>query len=271
MAGGSKKKTGGPSRMSSQYKLQKKTAEGGEHAAELAGAAHTVILPTAARRAQVAAARRTGERAGAALAERTARRAAELAARPVNGTVGGAVLGGGGSLLPERQARLQHLARQQAEARVEQREKAAAARAARNAPYVAKQEHAAVRFSTQQAREQRASAAAVSELPAVRDARAARLGSSAGSSAGGGEVGGLLDALAGRLGADAVRQSHGLLITVLGNAATRADPKFRRVKARNEKLWTGLLQHPEAVAVLAAAAVGETVILLSPSPHIHPH
>eukprot|EP00961_Rhodomonas_salina_P275429 3721214-Rhodomonas_salina.1 len=34
---------------------------------------------------------------------------------------------------------------------------------------------------------------------------------------------------------------------------TKADAKYRLLKAGNEKLWLALLQHPEAVAVLVAA------------------
>lgn len=51
----------------------------------------------------------------------------------------------------------------------------------------------------------------------------------------------------------AVVDSHALLCTVLRNAATKANPKYRRLKASNAKLWAGLLQHPETAAVLIAA------------------
>jgi hypothetical protein len=44
-----------------------------------------------------------------------------------------------------------------------------------------------------------------------------------------------------------------LLTTVLRNAATKVDAKYRRLSGTNATLWNGLLRHPEAVAVLTSA------------------
>merc|ERR1711920_730804 len=38
---------------------------------------------------------------------------------------------------------------------------------------------------------------------------------------------------------------------------TKDDPKYRRLKASNNKLWAGLLQHPELCMVLEASGFGK--------------
>ena len=61
----------------------------------------------------------------------------------------------------------------------------------------------------------------------------------------------------GRQSREAVRHAHKTLYTVLSNAAAHGggdgDPKYRTLRAANERLWTTLLCHPEGCAVLAAA------------------
>ena len=59
-------------------------------------------------------------------------------------------------------------------------------------------------------------------------------------------------------GAEAVRRTHRMLCTVLKNAATRPEHKYRTLRARNDKLWRGLLVHREMVAVLSAAGFAQT-------------
>lgn len=50
-------------------------------------------------------------------------------------------------------------------------------------------------------------------------------------------------------------QMHRLLCTVLRNASTKGvdDPKYLTLRGQNDKLWEGLLRHPEMRAVLGAA------------------
>jgi hypothetical protein len=57
-----------------------------------------------------------------------------------------------------------------------------------------------------------------------------------------------------------------LLTTVLRNAATKVDKKYRRLSAKNEKLWNGLLRHPEAVAILTSAGFIREECALSTTP-----
>lgn len=58
----------------------------------------------------------------------------------------------------------------------------------------------------------------------------------------------LLNMLGERLGSESVFRCHDLLLRVLTNAAEKgqADPKYLRLKASNNTLWTQLLLHPEA-------------------------
>jgi len=62
----------------------------------------------------------------------------------------------------------------------------------------------------------------------------------------------LLDTLADRLGPVAAAKGVRLIQTVLGNV-TKGDPKYLRLRAGNQKLWAGLVQHPELCMVLEAA------------------
>lgn len=246
-------------------------------ASRAAGAAHTVISPLITRRNKAVAAQRNGERVEAEHAARVSARAAAVRSKPVDGTgKRGVVLGGGGEGRPERQVRLQYIAKQQAESRVAQREKQLRAKAQRDAPYVKKQEIAERRYANAQERERQSAVRAVGELPMVRQRREERLSGGQASgrtaaatgpwdgsvAAAGEQVVLLLDMLAERLqggigggGAVDMMRSYKLLCTVLQNASTKgeAEPKYRRLKARNDKVWAALLQHPEVVAVLESA------------------
>jgi hypothetical protein len=86
-----------------------------------------------------------------------------------------------------------------------------------------------------------------------------------------------MDQLAARLGGDddahpraVVQRCVRMLCVVLQNAATKArhEPKMARLRARNHKLWAGLLQHPEMEAVLAMA--GWRVLQSSEQPEPEP-
>jgi hypothetical protein len=89
----------------------------------------------------------------------------------------------------------------------------------------------------------------------MRQARQARLSGAVGPGAAAMVVP-LLDMLAGRLGcAGEVERSGRMLSLVLNNATTKGEPKYRRLKARNDKLWTSLLQHPEVSLDINAGAV----------------
>jgi hypothetical protein len=70
----------------------------------------------------------------------------------------------------------------------------------------------------------------------------------------------MLDLLSGRLQSRAaVEPAHQTLCTVVRNAAANADaggaddPKYRTLRAQNDKLWSRLLCHREMVSVLGAA------------------
>jgi hypothetical protein len=263
--GGSKQKLRGKPKASSYKAQQQPAVAPGERANRtapeagqvLARGAHTIIAPRVDRRAKLVAAKRRGDRAEEELAARSAQRAAAVRRQPVLGTAPTGELLGGESPLPVRQARLQHLAKQQAEQRVAQRERALAAKAQRDAPYAAKQERARERFCVRQEQERRAAARAVSELPLLRQRREALLaGSNGGDAAGAGaaevreHVALLLDMLAERLGGSGraaeaegeVWRCQRTLCKVLDNALKKAEPKFKRLKARNDKLWASLLQ-----------------------------
>jgi len=67
-----------------------------------------------------------------------------------------------------------------------------------------------------------------------------------------GRVACLLDLLADRIGNAEAQKARTLLYSVLSNAEAKGsdDRKYLRLKSRNEKLWHGLLRHPECLAVL---------------------
>ena len=86
-------------------------------------------------------------------------------------------------------------------------------------------------------------------------------------------VAALLASLARRLGpgSDEHTAARRILGTVLRNAGTKPDPKYRRLKSGNDRLWASLLQHPEAVAVLVMAGFKqEAVCHLARPPPKHP-
>jgi hypothetical protein len=62
----------------------------------------------------------------------------------------------------------------------------------------------------------------------------------------------LLDLLAERIGNSEAQKARTLLCSVLSNADAKGsdDRKYLRLKSRNDKLWHGLLRHPECLAVL---------------------
>lgn len=242
-----------------------------EHAAQqvLPRGAHTIIAPRAEQRSRIVAAQRRGTRAEEDLAERQAQRAAAARSQPVLGTAPTGEVLGGESPLPERTARLQYLAKQQAARRAAQREKQLTLKAQRDAPHVAKQERARQQFQLQQERERHAAARAVSDLPLLRQRRELLFGRDgrrgaevidAADTAGQAEVKDhvhlLLDMLADRLrggGGDDVVCCQRTLCKVLENALTKGEVKYRRLKARNERLWTTLLQQCGALTFLHSA------------------
>jgi hypothetical protein len=247
------------------------------------GAAHTIISPTVQQRRQLVRAQRRGERVETELAVRRQQRLEEVRRRPVAGTAAGTgeVLGGSdgraaaqqqshgpGAGEGARQARLHYFARQQAErGRVRrgpsvrppaEAEGAAAAAAVAAAAAQAWQQREA---STQQ----QVDGWGVAPSAADQSTALTPL------------VRALMDQLAARLGGDddahpraVVQRCVRMLCVVLQNAATKArhEPKMARLRARNHKLWAGLLQHPEMEAVLAMA--GWRVLQSSEQPEPEP-
>ncbi len=221
---------------------------------ELQRDAYTIICPRTERRNGVVAAKRRDARAEEELAARQAQRAEAVRSQPVLGTAPTGELLGGESPLPERQARLQYFAKQQVAERASQRQKQLALKAQREAPYAAKKERARQLFVRQQEQQRRAAARAVCELPGLRRRREVLLGGGAedGSRPAAGEqtdveerVHLLLDMFANRMcdgRGEEVQTCQRMLCRVLGNALTKCEPKYRRLKARNERLWGALLQ-----------------------------
>eukprot|EP01050_Picozoa_sp_SAG11_P018846 SAG11_NODE_2912_length_2844_cov_4.296539_2_plen_387_part_00 len=246
MAGGSKKKLGGSKSRSSSFKPKPKPKGGGAlvgpDVAEREATAHTAIRPRTEARAQVLAAQRRGAQAHQEAVERAARRAAETLRRPVNGTAPGGSVLGGGVALPERDvaaARVRFLAARQAQSRVERRER---------------ERHEKARLCTESCAPMPArrppvvgAAAAADDVGPATTSQAQRAVMA--------HVAAQLDFLAARLGGNETAAVRRLLRTVLANAAGkgRAEQKYRRLRSRNERLWRGMLCHPEPRAVLAAA------------------
>mmetsp|Transcript_25315 Transcript_25315/g.72179 ORF Transcript_25315/g.72179 Transcript_25315/m.72179 type:complete len:375 (-) Transcript_25315:123-1247(-) len=241
---------------------KKKVVEG-EHAEEEepeAATAYTVIRPSSDKRASLMRSQRNGE----ALLDQKAARAAAAGRRPVSGTAPtGEVLGGEGAEVamdPEdlREARLQHLERQQAERRAAERSaKDAAAAVQQEASAVARREDEVKAPLVVPPEERQAAARAVAELPMTRRRHeTSASGGASSDSVSTEEIAEqtvmLLDMLAERLEKEQVEGSVKLLRTVLGNAM-KDDPKYRQLKALNDKLWAALLQHPELCAVLEVA------------------
>lgn len=220
---------------------------------ELVAPAYIVVPPQPQQRAELMRTRRNGE----VVQEQMAAKAAAAARVLVNGTAPtGSVLGGDSVLDPEdvRQARLQHLAKQQKERRAEQ---VATERGTKDTRCVAKQQEQSHVFSISSEQEHQAASRAVAELPIVRRRRDGHTGIGAADGTDGeGEFGThvavLLDMLAERLRHEEDECSIKLLCTVLGNG-TKDDPKYRRLRASNDKLWLAILQHPELCALIEAA------------------
>eukprot|EP00931_Biecheleriopsis_adriatica_P096585 TRINITY_DN70225_c0_g1_i1.p1 TRINITY_DN70225_c0_g1~~TRINITY_DN70225_c0_g1_i1.p1 ORF type:complete len:354 (-),score=101.24 TRINITY_DN70225_c0_g1_i1:33-1058(-) len=63
----------------------------------------------------------------------------------------------------------------------------------------------------------------------------------------------LLDMLGSRLAPLELKQSLRLLCTVLDNSIAKEDVKYRQLRAKNDRLWSALLQHPEVCALLEVA------------------
>ena len=68
----------------------------------------------------------------------------------------------------------------------------------------------------------------------------------------------VLDALSARLGGGEAASCCRTLQKVLGTALAKEEPKYRRLRARNERLWALLLRHPEIMLLLQAAGFEET-------------
>ena len=85
-------------------------------------------------------------------------------------------------------------------------------------------------------------------------------------------VAALLASLARRLGpgSDEHTAARRILGTVLYNAGTKSDPKYRRLKSGNDRLWATLLQHPESVAVLVTAGFRQEAACHPVPPTQHP-
>ena len=217
--------------------------------------AHTVIQPRPERRAKLVAAQRRAAKAESALEER---RATRLDAVKVQGTGSAGAVVGGASELPARQARLVHQAKQQQQKRAAQAAKQEAAQAERDAPIRAKQEKAAKRFAAREERERSSAARAAADLPAVRLQRQQLLGDATAASPAVTGVAEVLDALSARLGGGEAASCCRTLQKVLGTALAKEEPKYRRLRARNERLWALLLRHPEMTLLLQAAGFEET-------------
>ena len=216
--------------------------------------AHTVIQPRPERRAKLVAAQRRAAKAESALEER---RATRLDAVKVQGTGSAGAVVGGASELPARQARLVHQAKQQQQKRAAQAAKQEAAQAERDAPIRAKQEKAAKRFAAREKRERSSAARAAADLSAVRLQRQQLLGDATAASQAVTGVAEVLDALSARLGGEEAASCCRTLQKVLDTALTKEEPKYRRLRARNERLWALLLRHPEMLLLLQAAGFEE--------------
>lgn len=191
--------------------------------------AYSMVRPPSQQRAELMRAQRKDQALATQLAVRAAA-AAAAARQPVNGTTAsGSVLGGRSASQQEdlRQARLQHLEQQ------------------RDHRNMVQQTAVATQQSTPHGNpnsisiaEREALALSIAELPdlELRDYVAV-----------------LLDMLDERIGhSDEIANSVKVLCTLLENAATKVDWKYRRLKAQNDKLWSAVLQHPELCAVIEA-------------------
>lgn len=191
--------------------------------------AYSVLRPPSQQRGELMRAQRKDKALATQLAVRAAA-AAAAARQPVNGTTAsGSVLGGSSASAPEdlRQARLQHLEQQHDQRSMVQQ------------TAVATQQGISHGYPNSiSIPEREALALSIDELPdlELRDYVAV-----------------LLDMFEERVGqSDEIENSVNVLCTVLENAATKMDLKYRRLKAQNDKLWFAVLQHPELCAVIVA-------------------
>eukprot|EP00927_Polykrikos_kofoidii_P060041 TRINITY_DN55114_c0_g1_i1.p1 TRINITY_DN55114_c0_g1~~TRINITY_DN55114_c0_g1_i1.p1 ORF type:complete len:356 (+),score=59.82 TRINITY_DN55114_c0_g1_i1:114-1181(+) len=231
---------------SSSKKKKKTIAESHSESEDEAPPSYTVVRPDPQQRAELLNAGRREER----MLE--ARRAA-LARRPIDGTEPvGAIIGGEVAIDAEdmRNARLQRLAKQNAKpvALPKQSVSLEAAKPQSDTPH----DSNAGASSQMPELERLAAAQAVASLPplsGVFDAsadveRVAKLRP---------RVDVLLELLVDRLGQNSLERSMKVLRTILENARTKDDPKYHCLKARNDKLWLTVLQHPELCALLEVA------------------
>eukprot|EP00930_Biecheleria_cincta_P095255 TRINITY_DN87235_c0_g1_i1.p1 TRINITY_DN87235_c0_g1~~TRINITY_DN87235_c0_g1_i1.p1 ORF type:complete len:358 (-),score=77.69 TRINITY_DN87235_c0_g1_i1:187-1260(-) len=190
--------------------------------------AYSVVRPPSQQRTDLMQARRKDKALATQLAVRAAA-AAAAARQPVNGTTAAGSVLGGSCAQPEdlRQARLQHLAQQHDDGSFE--------KVAQETPATSQQTVSHGYPSLISISEREALALSIAELPdlELRDYVAV-----------------LLDMLEERLRQGGIGDSVRVLCTVLENAATKVDLKYRRLKAQNDKLWFAVLQHPELCAVI---------------------
>ena len=214
---------------------------------------HHVTAPRADRRAQVVEAHRKADDRERQKAEKRA------SPGPVNGTPsGGARLGGAGRTVShEARVRKQDAVRKQ-----EQQDRARKARAARDAPFVAKQQQAAVRWQKDKQRQMNAAETERRALPVVRKQREQRLGGgslrfddlrTAEMSPPDVALSVLLDRLELVLqqqgGRAALRTLHTICFNIVSSPH---DPKYRSLKVSNKAVAKRLLPVIGAVACLDA-------------------
>lgn len=271
--GGSKSaKPRKPRNVSHGFKMKNGTTQQPEEATDDTTPAFTVTRPSRERRAELL---RDQRREKAALAELAAK-AAALSRRPVNGTSpGGEVLGGQaldsgyaldseGALYSKpsaeslREARLQHLAKQHSESRTAQASSHMDSKGSSSSSSMMVAASIPVLLPEQERRE---ALEALLKQPIVESwhqSRAITHGAEEESDADISDdelhvlVAFLLDTLVDRLGSVDAAKGVRLLQTVLANV-TKDDPKYRRLRASNDKLWAGMLQHPEFCMMLEAA------------------
>jgi hypothetical protein len=218
-AGGCKKKSGGGKKRHTKTskKKKKKIVDGGDEVvAEERG--HYLIAPDAEQREKLLEQRRSGE-------EQAALRIAARSSLAFSGTgPGGATLGTGDGGTTTTTAPSEEEPKSQREARLayfakQDAELAQRRRVTRDAPFAQQQQLTQNRLDALVARFEREQNTSSSDSTNTGD----------------------------------ITTCLHLLSTVLRNAATKTATKYRRLPARNDKLWGGLLCHPEAVEILSAA------------------
>lgn len=257
--GGSKSaKPRKPRNITRSFKVKNGSPDHPDEATAESSPAFTVTMPSRERRAELLRAQRREK----AVAAELAARAAALARRPVNGTSpGGAVLGGdvvsasAQSSDSLREKRLQHFAKQQNQNCLAH---SVEGNASASSSTLLASEPSTVMLSED---ERRQTLEALLRQPIVESWQSRIETDNAEEDESDVDirddelrvlVSFLLDSLADRLGPEEVARRASLLKTVLGNV-TKEDPKYRRLRSGNDKLWAGLLQHPEFCLVLEAA------------------